>query len=126
MKSKKQPNPNSVLKLTIEDNTYEVKIPTVGQLIDIENIKSSMGSNFDTRTQSGLYASALNEAIAYFTVLVPQLKEDLTVKSLFDLSLVQSKKIVSVYIKVFKPWWTEWMTIINSDDEVEESEASGN
>lgn len=123
----KQPNPTSSLKMTVEDNTYEIKVPTVGQLLDIEALKASLSGDrgFDTRTESGLYAQALNETIAHFTILIPKLKEDLTVKSLFDLGLVQSKKLVSVYLKQFRPWWKDWMTIINSDDE-EQEQVEGN
>lgn len=120
--------PSSSIKMTIENNTYEVKVPTVGQLIDIENMKVSIANyGIDTRKESGAYASLLNEAIASFSVLIPALKKDLTLPSLFSMNLVQSKKIARVYTKEFKPWFDKWIMVINTDDDEDlEEEVSGN
>ncbi len=121
MESKKKEELKSSVKINIQDNTYEIKIPTVGELLDIENMKSNITSiGFDTRSEAGAYSSTLAAAIAYFSVLIPNLKKDLTVGSLFKLDLVRSRTIVKAYVKQFKPWWDKWLEEINKDEEIED------
>lgn len=116
----------SEIVIRIEENSYTIKIASVGQLIDIENMKSAFAqSGFDLRSESGSYANLMNDAIATFSVLSPQIIKDLNMKSLYDLPLTQSKKIAKVYSKEFKPWWEAWIKEINTDDE-EETDKSPN
>ncbi len=111
-------NLKSEITVKIEDNSYALKLPTVGQLIDIENMKSAIASSgFNLREESGAYANLMNDAVATFSILIPTLSKDLNAKSLYDLNLIQSKKVARAYVKEFKPWWDNWIKEINSDDE---------
>lgn len=121
MENKKKEELKSSVKIDIQENTYEIKIPTVGQLLDIENMKSNITSvGFDIRSEAGAYSSTLAAAIAYFSVLIPDLKKDLTIDSLFKLDLVRSRAIVKAYVKQFKPWWDKWLEEINKDEDFED------
>ena len=110
--------------LKIDDNEYSINFPTVGDLIDIEILKShySKGkylSMLGTRTVTSNFALDMIDAVSHFSVLIPSLKEDLKVKSLMDLSIPDSKELVDVYRKEFTPWFNGWLEILRSDVEEE-------
>ena len=68
------------LKFSFIDIVKEVSFPNVGQLIDIANakIRISNGNYKDySTTASDLYTRGLVEAIATFSVLLPELKDNI-------------------------------------------------
>ena len=95
------------VKITIKDNSYTVKLPNVGEMIDLEMRKSRYV--MDNNYVSGVIAETLAKAMATFSVLIPKLKEDLNVESYEKMGLVDSKEIMRAYRKEFLPWWNEWM-----------------
>lgn len=114
--------PSQEISISILQNTYVVKFPTTGQLIDIESLKVNLTKDTHksmvyTGTLSGDLAYLAVAAIATFTVLIPKLKEDLSVKTLLDLSPIQIKPIIKAYTKTYAPWFDKWSEIINSDEE---------
>jgi hypothetical protein len=121
--------PASKIDLAILGNSYSLDFPNVGQLIDIERLKIKMSGStynellFGTTRQSQLAFTAV-EAIATFTVLIPKLKEDLTLKSLLELPLPRVKELTDVYEKQFYPWYKDWFNIINEESSVKEEELS--
>ena len=121
--------PASKIDLTILGNSYSLDFPNVGQLISIERLKIKMSDStynqllFGTTRQSQLAFTAV-EAIATFTVLIPKIKEDLTLKSLLDLPLPRVKELTDVYEKKFYPWYKDWFDIINEDSSVKEEDLS--
>lgn len=114
--------PAKSVDVTIGENTYTINFPTNGQLIDIERRKINLtdGTHKEMLTsgqQSTQQAFLLVEAITTFSVLIPDLVKNLNVKSLLDITPMQSKGMVNEYIKKYYPWFTQWMTIINEDVE---------
>ena len=123
-----------ILKFSIsqgdDTNIYEVKIPTAGQLIDIEVEK--------TRLSSGLYGSmarvgtasssgALDviDVSAYLRVLVPALMKDLKVANITDLDIFDFKLLMKDYSEQFLPWVNDWQRVLNAAPEkkkIEEDE----
>lgn len=102
---------NRTTLLTIRTNEYEVTYPNTGQLIDIELLKSKIADgNYDTLRFSinPLFQEQANkiDMIATFNILVPELKNNLNVKSLFHLTEEQSDELLKVYLDQFLPWYT--------------------
>lgn len=111
--------PSKSLNLTIGKNDYVIKFPTNGQLIDIESFKINLTQGTHKDMVYGGPASQdaylLVEAISPFTILIPELKMDLNVKSLLELDMSQSKAMIKSYQKYYE-WMREWREYINQDD----------
>jgi hypothetical protein len=125
METKEKQLPAREIKISISGNTYNVKFPNNGQLIDIESrkVQLSGGTQKDlmlSQSPSAAQAFILIETIATFSILIPELKDNLNV-SILDLDPFRSKELVKQYTKVFYPWFKQWMDIINSDDEITEA-----
>lgn len=87
---------------------YEVSFPTVGQLQDIEAMKLMMTNNKYTEMVIGglttnLFALDSADAIAYMSVMVPELKEDLKVRNWRELDAFTTKKLIQDF-KEFMKW----------------------
>lgn len=114
--------PAREISVTIGSNTYSIKFPTNGQLIDIEAMKISVsnGTHRDMiYSELGQISWTLVEAICTFNVLIPQLKKDLAVGSLLELDPIQSKSIIKAYNKTYYPWIQQWKMVINELDKDE-------
>lgn len=96
--------------LTIKNNSYDVTYPNTGQSMDIALLIAKISDgNYDIlrfSTSSLLQEQADKiDMVAVFNILIPTLKKDLTVKSLFDLSEEQSDELLAVYTEQFLPWF---------------------
>lgn len=104
-------------KVTIKAQLYSVKFPTVGDFIDIEVMKQNLsGGTYGNMLKTGLITqrAALDRInmIAYFSVLIPELKKDLKVDIFSDIDLIDSIELVQVYKKEIEPWIEEWLNVI--------------
>lgn len=125
-------NFNKMVKRTIVKicgNDYDVEFPNVGQLQDIEAFKIAFtGGRYVEMALGGLrtqaFALDLADAIAYFSVLVPELKHDLKVKSWRDLDPFTAKEIVKAFKLDFMKWYKPLVDdLYNFDiDEIEEED----
>lgn len=96
--------------IKLQDNKFEVNFPNVGQIIDIEINKVSLG-----RGQYGNLVAAMSvgsvvaldliDAFATFTVLIPDMIKGLNVKDLFELNPIDAQELVVQYKQVFFPWY---------------------
>jgi hypothetical protein len=127
------PQEETVLKIkTLKNkiNTYTVKVPNMGEFIDYQIIKAKLSEGQYQKMFSGTggidssYAALTIDMMAAFTIMAPGLLEDMNVKGFTDLSLVDGKKLLTVYLKQFMPWWGEWQKFLNADDEEEEIESN--
>lgn len=122
-KEKELKLPANQINVKIGINEYSIKFPNNGQLIEIERNKNRLtggtGQNMLMGDAAAVQAFMLSEAISTFTVLIPQLKTDLTVPSLLDLNPYQSKSLIKAYEKYYR-WMEEWRTVLNQDIEEEE------
>lgn len=117
--------PSRSLKVKIGSNEYEIKFPNNGQLIDIERRKIEVSGGNSKMMLMGDNTSQLayltNEMIATFSVLIPKLTKDLTVKSLYELDPQQSKHMLEEYQKYYS-WMREWIDYLNPEVKEEEKE----
>jgi len=119
--------PSKVITLEIGENSYEVKYPNNGQLIDIESLKITLSKgNLDgmlfARTPGSQLAFFTVEMISTFTILIPQLMKDIKVDSLLDLDPIETKGLIKVYQSQYYPWYKEWYDYINEDFIVEDED----
>jgi hypothetical protein len=111
--------PSKKITIKLFDNSYEIQFPKNKELIKLERMKIEWSGGNQTQMLYGAasagLASVLIEALCTFTVLVPKLIEDLQgVKTLFDLDPHESRELLDQYEKVYYPWFSEWMNIINA------------
>lgn len=118
--------PNDSVQITVENNTYTIKLPNTGQLIDIEVLKNRISKgqylNLISGTNDAIYSSAIVDAISSFSVLIPDLEKDINYKNILELPLIKMKSILDQYINVYKPWYNEWMNVITSPVDDNDSE----
>jgi hypothetical protein len=109
------------------------EFPTIGQLVDIENLKVTLaGGRYNdmvkSQVQSMTFALDLIDAISCFTILNPigfnAVFKDLVPqgKSVMDLPANQSKMIVDQYNRKFIPWYKPLMLEIYSSLNEEKEE----
>lgn len=115
------------ISFDLEGQRYEIKFPTVGQFIDIENMQMGLtNGNYGELIKSGLkksyYTVDLVDAISILYVLVPKLREDLNVRSYIDLDMFLAKKLVKVFKTDIKPWFDELLAELMIDDDIPEPE----
>lgn len=96
--------------ILINKNTYTLSYPNTGQLIDIELLKAKIADgNYDVLrfSTNPLFREQADkiDMIATFNVLIPSLREDLTVKSLFELSEEEADELLNVYREQFLTWF---------------------
>jgi len=102
------------INIEINGNAYAVKFPNIGQMIDIETKKAVYsGGEYNNLLQSSLVlpnlAASLIDAISTFTVLIPELKTNLTIDNIFELDMADGLKITKAYNEVFSPWYLQWL-----------------
>lgn len=110
------------ITVKIQDNEYKVDFPTAGDMIDIEVRKSIMSRNqyfglLNTSTVTSNFALDLIDTAATFSVLIPELMDDLNVDSILDLSIPDSKELVDAYKEQFSPWYEQWLDVIKGSAE---------
>jgi hypothetical protein len=112
--------PARQITVQIGPNSYDIKFPTNAQLIDIESMKIRMtgGTHKDmlfSNSSMGQMAYLTVEAIATFEVLIgDELKKVLSVKSLLDLNMQESKSLQKAYKKYYD-WMAQWQKVLNED-----------
>jgi hypothetical protein len=113
MEPKDNKIPSRILKIKFQDNDFEITFPNVGQIIDIETRKTlfSSGQYENLRKNDSIALPYIN-ALATFSILVPELNSLLRVESLFDLNLIDVKELIEIYNKEYAPWYEEWNNFI--------------
>lgn len=104
----------SFTEITLFGKKYTINYPTVGEMLAIENEKnrisegrySSYNSRFD---DEGIIVKTMIDAMATFTVLIPQFGTDLNVKSWKELPMNQMAEIITQFTKIYSPWYTDWL-----------------
>lgn len=122
------------LTLNVSGNSYEVKQPSVGQIIDIEMMKAQItngnyGKMIGNFSQMSVMSLDMIDMFAHFKILCPKLLKDLAVENWADLDAFDTMDMFKAYMKQFKPWYsvfseklTEvWQSVTDSLVEKEES-----
>jgi len=102
---------NPKISFKIEDNTYSVAFPNVGELMEIETMRFALTNNTYTSLatsplRSAIYICDLVDMIAFFTVMVPELKKDLVVNSFSELEPSKAKIFLKAYKSTIQPWYS--------------------
>jgi hypothetical protein len=104
----------------IGENIYHYKTFTAGNVIDIESTKMVYSNNTYSRlVQSGLYgakfAQEIVECFAVLEVMMPkQFKDDLKIKSLFDLDLTNTLGLMKAYKEQIAPQYIALVDLFKS------------
>lgn len=113
--------------IKFRENDYIVKFPNVGQLMDIENIKMSLTNGKYVEMAVSvlkihIFQLDMIDAISYFSILCPEMKEHLQIKNWRELDASLAKEITSVYKKQFIPWFKPILDELLKIDEEDDSE----
>lgn len=100
------------LKIKLLGQDYTVSFPNVGQILDIESLKSALtngtyGDLVKMNTKSSNFALDLTDTIATFSVLIPDLSTVADIKSYHELDQVTAIKLIAAYRDTFFPWFNE-------------------
>lgn len=106
------------IEIVIKDNKYNVKFPTVGQIIDIETKRSILsrgqyGNMIESKMKMTWNVLEMIDVMSYFQVLIPKLFEDLNVRSIEELDAIDFAEVVSAYRQQFAPWYEGWAKKFN-------------
>lgn len=111
--------------ISLLNSEYEVKLPNTGQELDVAILLQQMSNEKYESFKLSYLPSMQREAVkletmAYFNVLIPKLKADLTVKSLYELKRDQMDALIDAYLNQFLPWFEEWQVTFNKPKATEE------
>lgn len=98
----------------IIDEDYTIKFPNAGQQMEIENKKMFLSDKTYrdqvlTGTRSAKYNLMLMDALAHFSVLIPNLGKKLGVENYLELPPFTAKQLVIAYKNEFSPWYQEFL-----------------
>lgn len=115
---------NNQKLIKFNGNDYIVKFPNVGQIWAIEDNKISFANGkYIEMALSPLkihiFQLDMIDAISYFSVLAPEMKENLGIKNWRDLDAEIGKELTSVYKKQFLPWFKPLLDELLKFDEDE-------
>lgn len=114
-----------VIKLS--GNTYTLKYPTIGQVVDIETWKLTISKGKYLQMVGAGNLKAMEEALdyvdmcSYFLVLCPDLIRDAKV-DLTSLDTLDSVEIMDVYKTQFVPWWNNYLKAVRPEKKEEKKE----
>lgn len=97
--------------VTFKSNEYQLKYPTVGQLIDIrvleQQLSKGMVKELLTGTDADIDSYIYITTIAHVQVLLPNLLKDMRV-SLRDMDLLDFQDLIDLYSEQISPWLIDW------------------
>jgi hypothetical protein len=96
--------------IIFNDVPYTLGFPTVGQMIEIEQMKLAYTNGryvefAMSNLKNHIFILDYVDAVSYLSILIPELSKDLTLKSFTDVSLETTKDILKVYKEQFLPWF---------------------
>jgi uncharacterized surface anchored protein len=100
------------IKLKITGKDYMINYPSIGQILDIESLKSALtngtyGDLVKMNTRTANEALDIADTIATFSILIPEIKDQLNIKTYTEMDPFVAKKLVTAYKKQFFPWFNE-------------------
>jgi hypothetical protein len=109
------------LKFEVKGNTYTIKVPTPGDMIDVERRKMVLsggyyGEMMRTSTISAQESLMLVDIQSHFSVLCPELIKDLKCEDLGSMDIDDYKMLKEAYTKEFVPWWNSWLKLFRGED----------
>jgi len=104
------------LEVEIQGVKFTLTFPNWGEIIDIETKKASLANNMYSalsraNTLVGNYALDYIDAVATFSILIPDLIKKMRIDSLLLLKMDEGVELITVYKESFFPWYMEWVTL---------------
>jgi len=120
--------------VTINEKKYNVKFPNIGQFLEIEGLKQTLtNGKYAVMTFSGLGSNTkaldLADAIAYFSVLIPDLFKTLKVESYQDvlkLDMDFGVELIRAYTEEYAIFYNEIEDKYNKKSSKKEESVSTN
>lgn len=102
------------VSVQIGEKKYEITFPTVAQIMSIESKKIFLSDDtYREQVRNGTLASNFNlnliDAVAHFSVLLPDLAKDLDEKNLLNMNALKAKAVIKAYLSDFRPWYDEFI-----------------
>jgi len=112
----------SELKFEVKGNEYSIKVPTPGDMIDVERMKMALSSGYynemmRTSTISAQESLMVIDIQSHFSVQCPKLMEDLKCEDVRKLAAEDYRVLKIAYVKQFLPWWNLWLKLFRGEDE---------
>ncbi len=100
---------NKIIKF--KENEYQLKYPTVGQLIDIRVNEQLLSKGTVKELITGLNADMDSyiyiTTISHIQILLPELVKDLKVP-MRELDILDFQELVDLFSNEISPWLNEW------------------
>jgi hypothetical protein len=111
----------SELKFEVKGNTYTIKVPTPGTMIDVERRKMVLSSGYynemmRTSTISAQEALTVIDIQAHMSVQCPELMKDLKCEDITKLTPEDYQVMKKAYKDNFMPWWNAWLNLFRGED----------
>ena len=111
-------------QIKIGDQIFGVSYPTVGQKLQIENVKLLLTDNGYGDLARSAHITALNlldlvDAVAYFTILIPEISSSLSVNNFLNMEPLKAKMYAKAFKREFRPWMEAVDVELNKEDEAE-------
>lgn len=99
------------LQFKVGENSYVVSQPNIGQVIDIEMMKSQItngnyGKMITNYSKMSILSLDMIDMFAHFKVICPKLLEDLKVDNWSQLDSFDALDLFKAYQGSFKPWFS--------------------
>ena len=110
------------------NQTFEISYPSVGQKLQIENVKLLLTDNNYGDLARSNHVTAIKlldlvDAVSYFSILIPEIKTSLNVDDFLNMDPKRVKAYTKAYKEDFLPWMLEIEEELNKeDDDSEEAE----
>ena len=114
-------------KVKIDKEIYEVRYPNVGEQLAIESMKELLSNGryaqlAATGSKTATQLLDFIDAVSYFTVLIPAMKEKIDLKNFATTDPAFQKRLSKAYLKYYSDFIIPIETEINKEIELEESE----
>jgi hypothetical protein len=114
-------------KVKIEKEIYEVKYPNVGEQLQIESVKELLSNGkyaqlANTGSKTATQLLDFIDAVSYFTVLIPAMKEKIDLKNFTGADPMFQKRLSKAYLKYYSEFIRPLEDEINKELELEDKE----
>lgn len=105
------------LTFVVKENSYDIKVPTMGQFVEIEDRKARFANNnyngiVNNKTFISERALDLVDMAAYLYVLCPDLIKDLKITNMFQMDVMDANDLLVAFKRDFLPWIKEIETTL--------------
>lgn len=109
------------LNFEVSGNTYTIKVPTVGDMLQVERMKMALTGGYyndmmKTGTVSAQETLLLVDIQSHLSILCPKLMTDLKCEDVQRLTPEDYSKLRKVYIDKFVPWWNNWLKLFKGEE----------